>query len=137
MNISLRRGEKIYINGAVFRVDRKVCIEIMNDVTFLLENHVLQATEATTPLKQLYFVVQLMLMSPNDIDAPMEMSRGMILSLNGVIDDRRIIDGLAKVAKLIEEKRMFDALKSVRALFPIEAEILAASAPSTAREKVA
>ena len=31
MNISLRKGEKIYINGAIFRVDRKVSIELLND----------------------------------------------------------------------------------------------------------
>jgi flagellar biosynthesis repressor protein FlbT len=43
MNISLRRGERIFINGAVLRVDRKVCLELLNDVTFLLESHVMQA----------------------------------------------------------------------------------------------
>ena len=66
MNISLRKGEKIYINGAIFRVDRKVSIELLNDVTFLLENHVMQAEDAITPIKQLYFVIQMMLMSPNN-----------------------------------------------------------------------
>ena len=56
MQISLKAGERIYINGAVVRVDRKVSIELMNDVVFLLEAHVLQAEETTTPLRQLYFV---------------------------------------------------------------------------------
>ena len=41
MNITLHAGEKLYINGAVIRVDRKAKIELLNDVTFLLENHVL------------------------------------------------------------------------------------------------
>ena len=50
MNITLRAGEKLYINGAVIRVDRKATIELLNDVTFLLENHVMQADQATTPL---------------------------------------------------------------------------------------
>ena len=31
MNISLRADEKLYINGAVLRVDRKVTIELQND----------------------------------------------------------------------------------------------------------
>ena len=65
MNISLRADEKLYINGAVIRVDRKVSIELLNDVTFLLETHVMQASEATTPLKQIYFVIQIMLMDPS------------------------------------------------------------------------
>ena len=64
MNITLRAGERIYINGAVLRVDRKATIELLNDATFLLEAHVMQAEDATTPLRQIYFVVQVMLMDP-------------------------------------------------------------------------
>ena len=64
MNITLRAGERIYINGAVLRVDRKATLELMNDATFLLETHVMQAEDATTPLRQIYFVVQVMLMDP-------------------------------------------------------------------------
>ncbi|KAF2990631.1 flagellar biosynthesis repressor FlbT [Methylocystis sp. MJC1] len=123
MNISLKRGEKIYINGAVFRVDRKVCIELLNDVTFLLENHVMQAADATTPLKQLYFAVQLMLISPNDIDAALYLSRDILATCSKTIPDPRIVEGLSSVAKLIEGKRYFDALKILRGLFPLEAEI--------------
>ena len=64
MNITLRAGERIYINGAVLRVDRKATLELMNDATFLLETHVMKAEDATTPLRQIYFVVQVMLMDP-------------------------------------------------------------------------
>lgn len=123
MNISLKRGEKIYINGAVFRVDRKVCIELLNDVTFLLENHVMQAVDATTPLKQLYFAVQLMLISPNDIDAALYLSRDILATCSKTMSDPRIVEGLSSVAKLIESKRYFDALKILRGLFPLEVEI--------------
>ena len=37
MKISLRAGERIYINGAVLRVDRKVSVELVNDVMQLIE----------------------------------------------------------------------------------------------------
>ncbi|MBL1258651.1 MULTISPECIES: flagellar biosynthesis repressor FlbT [Methylocystis] len=127
MNISLKRGEKIYINGAVFRVDRKVCIELLNDVTFLLENHVMQAADATTPLKQLYFAVQLMLISPNDIDAALYLSRDILATCSKTMPDPRIVEGLSSVAKLIESKRYFDALKILRGLFPLETEAMAQS----------
>ena len=42
MCISLRGGERIYVNGAVLRVDRKVTLELINDVAFLLESQVMQ-----------------------------------------------------------------------------------------------
>ena len=64
MNITLRAGERFFINGAVIRIDRKASIELLNEVTFLLENHVMQAEEATTLVRQIYFAVQIMLMDP-------------------------------------------------------------------------
>jgi len=36
MHISLRPGEKLYLNGAVLRADRKMSLELLNDATFLL-----------------------------------------------------------------------------------------------------
>jgi flagellar protein FlbT len=81
MNIWLRAGEKLYINGAVLRVDRKVSLELLNDATFLLEAHVMQAADATTPLRQLYFVVQLMLMDPRDLSAAKDLFRTSIEKL--------------------------------------------------------
>ena len=48
MQLSLRAGERIYVNGAVLRVDRKVTLELLNDATFLLENQVMQAEQAIT-----------------------------------------------------------------------------------------
>jgi flagellar biosynthesis regulator FlbT len=51
-------GERRYLNGAVIRLDRKATIELLSDAAFLLETHVIQASEATTPLRRVYFVVQ-------------------------------------------------------------------------------
>ena len=84
MHISLRAGEKIYINGAVLCADRKVSLELLNDATFLLEAHVMKVENATTPLRQLYFIVQIMLMNPTDSKAAREMfgnSLGMLLEI--------------------------------------------------------
>ncbi len=66
MHITLRANEKIFINGAVLKVDRKTSIELMNDAVFLLEAHVMLERDATTPLRQLYYIVQLMLMEPGE-----------------------------------------------------------------------
>ena len=64
LKLGLRANELIYINGAVLRVDRKVRLELLNDVTFLLESHVMQHEKATTPMRQLYFLVQSLIMDP-------------------------------------------------------------------------
>ncbi len=45
---------------AVRQRRRPRTIELSNDVTFLLENHVMQAEGATTLIRQIYFAVQIM-----------------------------------------------------------------------------
>jgi flagellar biosynthesis repressor protein FlbT len=132
MNISLRADEKLYINGAVIRVDRKVSIEILNDVTFLLENHVMQATEATTPLKQIYFVVQIMLMDPSAAPGAMALSRKLVDAASGTFETREILAGLKTVDEMIKRSRYFDAMKTLRALFPLEQTVVFPSADATA-----
>ena len=97
MNISLRADEKLYINGAVLRVDRKVTIELLNDVTFLLEAHVMQANDATTPLRQIYFVIQIMLMDPGAASAALDLSRKLIDAALRTFENREILSGLKAI----------------------------------------
>lgn len=131
MHISLRAGEKIYINGAVLRADRKVSIELLNDATFLLEAHVMKVEDASTPLRQLYFIIQIMLMNPTDSLAAREMFRKSIRMTIDVSENAVLVAGLRTVRTLVDANRIFEALKAVRALFPVEAEILAGSGASS------
>lgn len=120
MNITLRAGEKIYINGAVLRVDRKVIIELMNDATFLLENHVMQADEATTPLRQIYFVIQVMLMDPSSANSTSQIAFSLIKKSIEIFDNKEIVEGLKNIFELIEKSRYFESLKLIRGLYYIE-----------------
>ncbi|MDR3407198.1 MAG: flagellar biosynthesis repressor FlbT [Methylovirgula sp.] len=124
MRISLRAGEKFYINGAVLRVDRKVSFELLNDATFLLEAHVMNVGDVTTPLRQLYFIVQIMLMNPADTPAATELFGKALENNRRIFVDPRILAGLATTEQLVLENRKFDALKTIRTLLPIEAEVL-------------
>jgi flagellar biosynthesis repressor protein FlbT len=135
MHISLRCGEKIYINGAVLRVDRKVSLELLNDATFLLEAHVMKVEDASTPLRQLYFIIQVMLMNPSDSDKARAMCESAIRMTIAASHNPGLAAGLRAVQSLVDRNRIFEALKAVRALFPIETAILAlgqASSPTQA-----
>jgi flagellar protein FlbT len=124
MHISLRAGERIYVNGAVLRVDRKVSIELLNDATFLLEAHVMRVEDATTPLRQLYFIVQIMLMNPGDTAAARDMFDKSISLTAESFENNQIITTLKNVKQSVETNRNFEALKMIRTLLPIEAEIM-------------
>jgi flagellar protein FlbT len=135
MHLSLRAGERIFINGAVLRADRKVTIELLNDATFLLENHVLQVEDATTPLRQLYFVVQAVLIDPASAERALAVFRDLHSATISAFSNEEIILGLKNVAELVDASRPFDALKVIRSLFPLESAVLeggAKTAPTQA-----
>lgn len=131
MRISLRSGERIYINGAVLRADRKVTLELMNDATFLLEHHVLQPERATTPLRQLYFIVQMMLIEPSKSEKARCMFEQFSERLKSSFENPAVRGGLDRIVQLVASGRAFDALKTIRVLFPIEDEILSVEVRSS------
>jgi flagellar protein FlbT len=124
MKVSLRPGERIFINGAVLRVDRKVSIEFLNDVTFLLENHVMQAEAATTPLRQLYFIVQTMAIDPSSLELSKELFEKSHRLLTAAFENQDIRDGLQSVGTFVAGDRYYDAMRTLRGLFAIEDAIL-------------
>ena len=126
MRLSLKAGERVWINGAVVRAERKTTLEILNDATFLLESHVLQPEETTTPLKQIYFVVQTMFIDPAGAETARALFERYVASALRVFSRRDVLDGLLAVRGQVEAGRKLDALKTLRVLFPAEAEILAA-----------
>lgn len=117
MHITLRAGEKLFLNGAVLRADRKVSIELMNDATFLLESHVMHVERATTPLRQLYFVVQAMLMNPSDTAAARTVFGSNLSAMTAVYDDEAVLVALAATKRHVDADRFFDALKVLRGAF--------------------
>lgn len=134
--VSLKANERIFINGAVVRVDRRVSLEFLNDVQFLLENHVMQAEEATTPLRQLYFVAQVIVMSPTNATAALGLFRKNLDSLIETFSDQRILSELKYVDRMVSENRIYEALKTIRKLYPFEQEILNGTQPAETEEPV-
>jgi flagellar protein FlbT len=91
----------------------------------------MQADQATTPLRQIYFAVQVMLMDPGATAAATGLSRRLIEAALQAFEDPAILAGLKTIAEQIERSRNFEALKSLRALFPLEErEMFPNAAPS-------
>ena len=133
MRVSLRAGEKLYLNGAVICADRKVSLELLNDVTFLLESHVLQASQATSPLRQLYFAVQLILMEPSQAPTTRVTAIKMFSAFETAMNGYEIAGLVQNVRALFEGGRLIETLKALRSLFPIEEQL---AAPSQGRAEI-
>lgn len=124
IKLYLRANERIFINGAVLRVDRKVSIELLNDTSFLLENHIMQKEDANTPFKQLYFVVQLLLMDPVNTEPSKKMFRNMVSDILETLDNEDLKEGIKEIDIEVSTGKIFSALKMIRKLFPLEHSIL-------------
>jgi flagellar biosynthesis repressor protein FlbT len=133
MRVSLRAGEKIYINGAVLCVDRKVSVELLNDVTFLLQSHVIQASDANTPLRQIYFAMQLMLMEPNAATTIAASVEKMFADFEAAVAGTGLAGVTDPAQEQFRSRRLIDALKTLRALFPVETEAMAKPARDPGR----
>ncbi len=127
MLIHLKRGEKIYINGAVLRVDRRATIEFLNDVEFLLENHVIQAEEAGSPLRQLYFVAQTMLIDPANAGMTHQLYVHLSHRLTQTTTAGKILEAVARADERVTAGKYFEALKQLRMAFAAEDEIYPAN----------
>jgi flagellar protein FlbT len=120
MRFSLKAGERIFINGAVLTVDSRVKLTLLNDARFLLESHVLQVEQATTPLRQLYFVVQAILIDPAGSEKAIEIFRDLQAAMLINYTDEEIREGLRAAAELVEADHPFEALKILRNLFYVD-----------------
>jgi flagellar biosynthesis repressor protein FlbT len=131
MQIHLKRGEKIYVNGAVLRIDRRASLEFLNDVDFLLENHVIQAEDARTPLRQLYFVVQTMLIDPGNSGMTHQLYVHLAHRLVQAVSTPEIAEAVRLADEKVTAGKYFEALKALRGVFALEDKVMApAAAPS-------
>lgn len=129
MRFSLKAGERIFINGAVLTVSQKVTLSLLNEARFLLESHVLQVADATTPMRQLYFVVQSILINPQEADKVMGAFRKLHNALMQIVTDDESRRTLGRAGELVEAGRTFEALKLIRTLFePIDSVVASSEA---------
>ncbi len=127
MLIHLKRNERLFINGAVLRLDRRGTIELMNDAQFLLENHIMQPEQATTPMRQMYFVVQTMIMDPLNAHLTIALFQSQAAQVELAAKTRSYLQLIQSVRSLVERENYFDALKVLRKSFGVEDELLSAS----------
>ena len=137
LKISLKPNEKIYINGAVVRVDRKVSIEFLNDVQFLLENHVLQPEQASTPLRQLYFIVQVILMNPTESEEARALFRRTLPLLLSTFSDAQVRATLKDVDRLVSEGEDYEGVGEMRGPCWLEADNIGGARAAQAPQNIA
>lgn len=122
--VTLRPGERIFINGAVLRSDGRSSLEIMNNVPYLAETDIMHPQQTVTPLRQLYFILQTMVLEPGGIEAARGVYDDTMHWLMKTFSNPIVLAGLDTISRQVAEGAPFEALKKVRTLIPIEDAIL-------------
>jgi flagellar biosynthesis repressor protein FlbT len=128
MLIHLKRNERLFVNGAVLRLDRRGTIELLNDAQFLLENHIMQPEGATTPLRQLYFVIQTMIVDPKNAHLTIALFRAQSKQIEFLAKTQSYLQLVQSVSHSGETENYFEALKMLRKSFAMEDELIGISA---------
>lgn len=124
--LTVRKGEKFFLNGAVVEAVNRLQIRLLNDANFLLGSHILQQEEATTPLRQLYFVAQAILMNPSESKKIANLYNMMASNFQGVIYAPPLIQSVDTATEYIKNDKPFLAMRTLRRAFPLEDSILSA-----------
>ena len=122
--VTLRPGERIFINGAVLRSDVRATFEILNDAPFLAESEIMQVQQTVTPLRQLYYVLQTMVLEPGGIESARGVYDDTMHWLKQAFANPIVVAGLETISQKVDEGAPFEALKTLRTLIPIEDAIL-------------
>ncbi len=122
--ITLRASERIFINGAVIKAEGRTSLELLNDVPYLIEHEIMHAQQTVTPLRQLYYVLQTMVIEPSAMKQSLTTFEVTMEGLQLAFANTTVLEGLGKIRRHVDQGAPFQALKVLRALIPVEDSIL-------------
>ncbi|MCC7253303.1 flagellar biosynthesis repressor FlbT [Hyphomicrobium sp.] len=131
--VTLRAGERIFINGAVLKSNGRSSLEILNDVPYLVEHEIMHAQQTSTPLRQLYYILQTMVMEPRGLERAGGVYLETMQLLCETLTNAAVLAGLETIRQQVAEGSPFAALKTLRTLIPVEDAILGGTRSSELR----
>ncbi len=132
MSLVLKLGprERVMINGVVMENgDRRTRLQIITpDAKVLRLRDAIHPEEATTPVRRVCYVAQLVLAGEADAEEGRRQILRGIEQLAQVFRDDESSARLGEAREAVAEGRIYHALRGLRGLLPREARLLAAAA---------
>jgi flagellar protein FlbT len=125
LKLSLKPGEKFVLNGAVVQNgDRRGVLLLQNKASVLREKDIMQAEEANSPARRIYFPVMMMYLDePNAARYYDEFARRMT-EFMGVIGNPNVLTDCVNTSKHVMAREYYKALMLCRKLIEYEDERL-------------
>jgi len=129
LKISLKPGEKFAINGAVIaNGDKRASLVLQNQAAILRERDIIQADQVNTPLKRIYFPIQMMYLDEGSEPKYYGEFKDRLEEFMDVVNRPEIISLCVKINKDVANKDYYGALKTCRSMFELEEQMLQVNA---------
>ena len=126
--LKLGPKERVLINGAVLENgDRRTRIAILTpNANILRLRDAIHPTQANTPVRRACYLAQLLLSGEVDVDAVEAQLSRAIRDLGQVFRDQDSQRALADALQARDTGRIYQCIKHLRQLLPMEARLMAA-----------
>ena len=124
--VKLKPGERLVVNGAVLHNgNTRNVIYFANRASILRERDVMQVEQAVTPTARVYYIVQLMLLNPEDVETTYRVTFEQLMT--GLLRTFRsppILKSLTDCAFWVGDGDYYKALAALRPVLDYEAKLL-------------
>jgi flagellar protein FlbT len=121
LKLSLKPHEKFVLNGAVVQNgDRRGVLLLQNKASVLREKDIMQADEANSPSRRIYFPVMMMYLDESAAGTYHEEFIHRLQEFMGAITNPAILADCVNVSKLVLQREYYKALTQCRKLIEYE-----------------
>lgn len=121
LKLSLKPGEKFVCNGAVLtNGDRRVSLVIENKASILRDKDIMQAEQATTPARRIYFPIMMLYLDSEHADVHYEEFVRRMSEFMEAVSDREVLATCIAMSRDVLQGDYYKALIKCRQLFDFE-----------------
>jgi flagellar biosynthesis repressor protein FlbT len=125
LKLSLRPGERFVVNGAVVQNgDRRGALILQNKASVLREKDIMQADEASTPARRIYFPVMLMYLNQADTEDVYGEFARRLAEFMGAVRNPEVLAECVGVSRDVMAGEYYRALMRCRKIIAYEDERL-------------
>ena len=136
LKLSLKPGERFVLNGAVVQNgDRRGVLVLQNKASVLREKDIMQAEEACTPARHIYFPVMMMYLDGEHAENYYEEFARRLNEFMSVIRNPDVLADCVIVSKFVLAREYYKALMSCRKLIEYEDDRMGANVAAGLSER--
>ena len=125
LKLSLRPGEKFVLNGAVVQNgDRRSALLLQNKASVLREKDIMQAEEANTPSRRIYFPVMMMYLDQANWESYQDEFVKRLSEFMGAVRNPDVLADCVNASRCVMTREYYKALMLCRKLIEYEDERL-------------